>query len=137
MTASEPRTEVAWRVEYRLPGREWLTWPSPADEAGARDVCDMNRRRPESRLEYRLIRHTAVITDEVIETSTVHHGLHAPHPGPWAGKDDLLLHFSQEHGLLIGPVGKTLDDLARLHDAEHGGTRWQVTWDEKPGEEIL
>jgi hypothetical protein len=37
----------------------------------------------------------------------------------WLSKDELLLHLSEYHGMLIGPVGKTIESLARIHIEEH------------------
>jgi hypothetical protein len=69
MTGSE--TVINFVVEARSPGKPWTTmWGSPGGspeyEALARtqfDVC----RGGHSGLEYRLVRRTAVITDEVLE----------------------------------------------------------------------
>jgi hypothetical protein len=35
--------------------------------------------------------------------------------------DELLLHLDAGHGMFIGPVGKTIGQLARIHAGEHSG----------------
>jgi len=37
----------------------------------------------------------------------------------WLSRDELLLHLSDYHGLLIGPVGKSPEQIARIHADEH------------------
>ena len=39
-------------------------------------------------------------------------------PG-WQGKNTLLAHLHDKHGLLISPAGTTLESLAAIHAAEH------------------
>jgi hypothetical protein len=62
-------TVVNYVVEYRLPGKPWLIWPQviPVDEQGARAAYRAVAGSPRvGRLQYRLVRRVAVITDEVI-----------------------------------------------------------------------
>jgi hypothetical protein len=40
-------------------------------------------------------------------------------PGAWKSLDELLRHMSEGHFMLIGPVGKTIGSLARIHAGEH------------------
>ena len=69
---AEARTDIiSYMVEYRWrAGGRWLTWPSPADEHGAtreyHSRLAWQRRTVSRQTEYRLVKRTAVITDEIL-----------------------------------------------------------------------
>jgi len=67
---SEPEV-INYVVEARRAGRPWITMHSTGDdeELGRAVYSDWlaSKRHTESTLEYRLVRRTAVFTDEVIE----------------------------------------------------------------------
>lgn len=56
-------------IEYRKPGKEWLTWafllPHEKDEIWRKRLPGIDHR---GNLRFQLVRRTAVITDEVLDT---------------------------------------------------------------------
>jgi hypothetical protein len=61
-------TEVNYVVEFRVDDRPWRTWLNAGgDEQHARDACRTAQAGRRRRTEFRLVKRTAVITDEVLE----------------------------------------------------------------------
>lgn len=68
-------TEIDWVVEWTLPehpGRPWVQWVNTGDdEPKAREILDERKaasRAGRTRADFRLVKRTKVVTDEVIET---------------------------------------------------------------------
>jgi hypothetical protein len=61
-------TVTSYVIEASVPGKPWLTWGSGENEADARESYAGFLAIRRTRTRFRLVKRTAVITDEVLES---------------------------------------------------------------------
>jgi hypothetical protein len=78
-------------VEARRTGGEWFTWAGadpariPEDEALAVFTQTLGTRHDPARMQFRLVRRTAVITDQILAEEHRHELVTTCHEGPGCG----------------------------------------------------
>ena len=66
--AGTSETVTSYVIEASVPGKPWITWAHVKDEAGARVAYASFLGSRRNRTRFRLVKHTAVITSEVLES---------------------------------------------------------------------